>query len=171
MHRTLIRLFGLTLVSAVLHVQAATAQYDISFIPPFPLSDQPVVARLTDDVRTMCSGEPAIVTREPSTITLSIRLNDTSCPPQDVVESRDFALGVFGAGTYQVIVQNCVDDPLPGEPYCLQQLATRLVVGAQPVDAAPTFSHWGALALTFGLAIFGRRALSLRNRNSQHSVC
>jgi hypothetical protein len=161
----LIRLFGLALVSAVLRVQAATAEYAISFIPPSPIAGQPVFARLIDDARTLCSIDPAVVAREQSTITLSIRLDDISCPPHNVVEYRDIALGVLSAGTYQVIVRNCVDDPLPGAQPCLQQLETRLVVGAKRVDAAPTFSLWGALAVTLGIVIFGWRALPLRTRN------
>jgi hypothetical protein len=166
MARILTRLFGLALVSAVLRVQAATAEYAISFIPPSPIAGQPVVARLTDDVRTLCSNEQGYVTREQTNITLNIYLNDTSCPPQDVVGFRDFPLGTLDAGTYQVLVQNCVDNPVPGTPPCEQQLVTRLVVGAQPVDAAPTFSLWGVLAVTFGLVIIGRRALSLRIGNN-----
>jgi hypothetical protein len=99
MGRILIRLFGLALVSAVLRVQAATADYAISFIPPSPIAGQPVVARLTDDVRTLCSNEQGFVTREHTNITLNIYLNDTSFSPQDLVEYSDFPQGTLGAGT------------------------------------------------------------------------
>jgi hypothetical protein len=123
----------------------------VQFSPALPVAGQTVTARLSNGQSKACWPAPTSITRD--NVVITIRLDyDDACPSQYLLPFRDYVLGAFPAGTYNLVVLSCSNNPPPFPSECnVVVRASFGVLAPRTVDPAPTLSPWLMLALLGGL--------------------
>jgi len=161
LNRLLIGLAALACLPGAAPLWAATHPVVVQFIPALPVAGQTVTARLSNGLSKACWPPATSIVRDNST-TVTIKLDcDDACPSQYLTSFRDYALGAFPAGTYNLVVMSCSNNPPPFPSECSVVLrATFGVLAPRVIDPAPLLSPWVTFALLGGLV--AATALHLR---------
>jgi len=155
----LIGFAGLVCASGAVPLRAATHPVVVQFRPALPLAGQTVTARLSNGQSKACWPPATSITRDNATVTINLDYDD-ACPSQYQTPFRDYVLGGFPAGTYNLLVMSCSNNPPPFPSECNVVLRSSFGVLAPPLlDPAP-LSPWVSVFLLGGLA--AATALHLR---------
>jgi len=155
----LIGFAGLVCASGAVPLRAATHPVVVQFRPALPLAGQTVTARLSNGQSKACWPPATSITRDNATVTIKLDYDD-ACPSQYLTPFRDYVLGGFPAGTYNLLVMSCSNNPPPFPSECNVVLRSSFGVLAPPLlDPAP-LSPWVSVFLLGGLA--AATALHLR---------
>jgi hypothetical protein len=158
----LIALAALVCLPGAAPLWAATHPVVVQFIPALPLAGQTVTARLSNGLSKACWPPATSITRDNVTVTIKLDYDD-ACPSQYLTPFRDYVLGAFPAGTYNLVVMSCSNNPPPFPSECNVLLRASLGVLAPPVvDPAPLLSPWVTFALLGGLVAATAFHLRLR---------
>jgi len=163
----LIGLAALVCLSGATPLWAAAHPVVVQFRPALPVAGETVTARLSNGLSKACWPPATSITRENSDVTITLDFDD-ACPTQYLMPFRDYVLGGFAAGTYNLVVLSCNNNPPPFPSECNVVLrATLGVLAPRTVDPAPLLSPWVTFVLVGGLfAVTARhlRPVRLRRR-------
>jgi len=156
----LIGLAALVCLAGAVPLWAATHPVVVQFSPALPVAGETVTARLSNGLSRACWPPATSITRDNTDVTIKLDFDD-ACPTQYLTPFRDYVLGSFPAGTYNLVVLSCNNNPPPFPSECTVVLrATLGVLAPRLVDPAPLLSPWVTFALLGGLV--AATALHLR---------
>jgi hypothetical protein len=151
LHAILIGLAAIACTLCAVPLRAATHPVVVQFSPALPVAGETVTAQLNNGLSKACWPPATSITRDATVITIRLDYDD-ACPSQYLLPSRDYTLGAFPAGNYNLVVLSCSNNPPPFPSECNVIVQAQFSVAApRIIEPAPILSLWMMLALLAAL--------------------